>query len=79
MKLWDYYATRRLRSTDVDLDRAIADGFLYIEPVVRRWEDTLKNPTVGAWITLSKVPHSFRSVRLDSPAGLKLVKSLCAM
>jgi hypothetical protein len=66
-----------LRNDKEFLDYLKAEGFIYI----RRHEDrsfdqVLRNPTMGCIVELYQLPY-YRSVKIDSPAGRKIINRLC--
>ena len=73
---YDFYSRTRMLSTDVNVQSALMLGYVWIEPYMRNWNKTLRNPTIGTVVQLSKYPQSFRSVKLDSPQGRRMLKRL---
>jgi hypothetical protein len=66
-----------LRNNRDFLENLKADGFRYI----RRHDDKafdqlLRNPTMGCIVELYQIPL-YRSVRIDSPAGRKIINRIC--
>ncbi len=66
-----------LRNDKEFLKELMDEGFIYI----RRHEDrtfdqVLRNPTLGCIVELYQLPY-YRSVKIDSPAGRKIINRLC--
>jgi hypothetical protein len=66
-----------LRNDKEFLEELKADGFIYIRRHDdRSFDQVLRNPTMGCIVELSQLPY-YRSVKIDSPAGRKIINRLC--
>lgn len=52
-------------------------GFCWIRPHIRKWNATLREPTVGRFVELMNY-NSLCAEHVDSSAGRRLIYRLCA-
>ena len=55
------------------LDRLLSEGFQYVYPLERAWQQSLRSPTVGVMVEVSVLPTCAEAVKLNSIAGRVLL------